>query len=340
MLNVNLRVRCGSEYSESFQTDTGGPQGDSSSANEFTFYLAKALCKYYTERRASYVLTEHNYNINANKLNLPELEDHTYNKKDTENLDIDMQYADDISELNTDTRKIEHLKKNLPNTLKERDLSVNLTKTEEYTFTSKNTKWKACKHLGSFIDTEKDIANRKGKAIESANSVEIFENKKLSVATKMSAFDIYVGYVFLYNSELWTTTESLNKKIDSLHRRLLRKYVLNIKYPKIIKNEEVYRRTKAIPWSVVIGQRRLTWLGHVIRLNEQTPARQALEYAMQSYKKKKGRPKMTWLKLVENQLKDIVTFDQMFLFAQDRSEWNKIVNTWLQDVTLVTNTVL
>ena len=156
----------------------------------------------------------------------------------------------------------------------------------------------------------------------------------------MSAFDIYVGYVFLYNSELWTTTESLNKKIDSLHRRLLRKYVLNIKYPKIIKNEEVYRRTKAIPWSVVIGQRRLTWLGHVIRLNEQTPARQALEYAMQSYKKKKGRPKMTWLKLVENQLKDIVTFDQMFLFAQDRSEWNKIVNTWLQDVTLVTNTVL
>ena len=60
MLNVNLRVRCGSEYSDSFQTDTGGPQGDSSSANEFIFYLAKALSKYYTERRSSYVLTEHN----------------------------------------------------------------------------------------------------------------------------------------------------------------------------------------------------------------------------------------------------------------------------------------
>ena len=39
-------------------------------------------------------------------MNLPELDDHTYNKEASENLDIDMQYADDISELNTDMRKI------------------------------------------------------------------------------------------------------------------------------------------------------------------------------------------------------------------------------------------
>ena len=90
----------------------------------------------------------------------------------------------------------------------------------------------------------------------------------------------------------------------------------------------------------IIGQRRLAWLGHVIRLNEQTPARQALEYAMQKYKKKRGRPKLTWLKLVECQLKDIITFDQIFLLAQDRCEWNRIVNTWLQDVTSVTSTVI
>ena len=90
MLNVNLKVRCGTEYSEAFQTDTGGPQGDSSSANEFTFYLAKALDKYYSERRRSYILTEHNYCENPKKLNLAELMDHTYNKESTQELDIDM----------------------------------------------------------------------------------------------------------------------------------------------------------------------------------------------------------------------------------------------------------
>ena len=50
MLNVNIIVRCGNEYSEPFETDTGGPQGDSSSAKEFTCYLAKAMNKYYSIR--------------------------------------------------------------------------------------------------------------------------------------------------------------------------------------------------------------------------------------------------------------------------------------------------
>ena len=43
MLNVKLAVKCGSFVSEYFDTDTGGPQGDGSSAKQFTFYLAKTL---------------------------------------------------------------------------------------------------------------------------------------------------------------------------------------------------------------------------------------------------------------------------------------------------------
>ena len=43
MLNVELSVRCDNEQSDFFKTDTGAPQGDCLSANEFTFYLAKAL---------------------------------------------------------------------------------------------------------------------------------------------------------------------------------------------------------------------------------------------------------------------------------------------------------
>ena len=33
---------------------------------------------------------------------------------------------------------------------------------------------------------------------------------------------MYVGSVFLYNSEIWGTNKTLNDKIDSYHRRLLR----------------------------------------------------------------------------------------------------------------------
>ena len=47
MINVYISVKCGKYNSDFFQTDTGVPQGDCASANEFTFYLAKALLPYW-----------------------------------------------------------------------------------------------------------------------------------------------------------------------------------------------------------------------------------------------------------------------------------------------------
>ena len=43
LLKVNLEVRCGNNMSQSFDTDTGTPQGDCASANEFTYFLVKSL---------------------------------------------------------------------------------------------------------------------------------------------------------------------------------------------------------------------------------------------------------------------------------------------------------
>ena len=334
---MKLKVKCGKEFSEPFQTDTGGPQGDSSSANEFTFYLAKALVEYYDFVRTSPTQHDHNYTKPSNFTNT----DHNYFKKTQNNFQVDMQYADDISEINTNKLEIDHLKKHLPQVLrKKRDLNLNEKKTEEYVISSKTNKWKECKFLGSFIDTEKDIANRKGKAIEAANSdpEEIFKNKKLPISVKVDALNIYVGSVFLYNSEIWTLTQTLNDKIDSFHRRLLRKYVLNVKYPKLISNAKVYEKTKVTKWSTIVGKRRLTWFGHVNRLHEDAPARKALQFALSEYKQKRGRPKLTWLKQVEKQLReiDVHGIDVIISLAKDKNKWNDIVTSWLQKVARAT----
>ena len=50
--------------------------------------------------------------------------------------------------------------------------------------------------------------------------------------------------MFLYNSELWTLTITKEKLIDSFHRRILRTSCLNIRWPKKVSNDEVYKRTK------------------------------------------------------------------------------------------------
>ena len=43
LLQAKFQVKCGNEVGEVFDTDTGVPQGDCLSANEFTLYLAKTL---------------------------------------------------------------------------------------------------------------------------------------------------------------------------------------------------------------------------------------------------------------------------------------------------------
>ena len=42
------------------------------------------------------------------------------------------------------------------------------------------------------------------------------------------------------------------KRIDSFHRRLLRSYVLNIKWTNVIKNEDVYKKTNTEQWLLAI----------------------------------------------------------------------------------------
>ena len=121
----------------------------------------------------------------------------------------------------------------------------------------KTPDWRNCKLLGSKLDTEKDIARRKCRTIESMKKIEsAYKSKNLSIATKVKTFNAFAASVFLYNSELWTTTSTLAKKIDSFHRRMLRQ-AINIHWPKKISNVNLYNKTKVEPWSKTIRRRRL-----------------------------------------------------------------------------------
>ena len=93
-------------------------------------------------------------------------------------------------------------------------------------------------YLGSMLDTGEDIKRTKILAIKAAKQLKIiFNNKKLTSETKMKAFRAYVEPVFLYNCEIWTITPSQAvKTINKFQRRLLKTYVLNVKWSNIVKN--------------------------------------------------------------------------------------------------------
>lgn len=311
LLETELSARCGKFYSPYFETDTGAPQGDCMSATEFTYYLAKTL----------------EFTLRSDELE--SMEDHTYcvSKKNKDVLEINLQYADDISIITNRHEIIEKGKNELPKILGARDLKMNIAKTEEFVISSKgNDKWKKCKFLGSLLGTEEDIQRRKilaQDAIRNLNSY--FKNKNLTIKTKRKIFNAYITSIFLYNCELWTLSESNEHKIDAFHRRLLRTTILNIKWPKKMSNDKVYEITKETKWSKIIKQRRISWLGHLLRLDNETPAKKALDYTLNTQmKRKRGRPKLDWISMINKQLLNSdMTFENAKIMAHDKLYWRR-----------------
>ena len=113
------------------------------------------------------------------------------------------------------------------------------------------------------LDTGEDIKRRKILAITAARQLKIiFNNKKLTPETKMKAFRAYVEPIFLCNYKIWNISPSQAvKTTNAFQRRLLR----TLKWPDIVKNEDVYRKTAATEWSNIIRKERLKWFGKVIR---------------------------------------------------------------------------
>ena len=322
MLQTKLRIQCDNSLSDIFDTNTGVPQGDGLSANEFTYYLAKTLQPKHDD---------HNY-CKLHPVPTNVLHDHAYSRK-CSNFTINMEYADDLTAVSTNPLLVEQIKRDIPPKLGQRGLTINNTKTEEYTITHNgDSSWKKCKLLGSLLDTESDIDRRKGLAIAAINSMKSIFHGNVSLHVKVKSFDCYAGSIFLYNSELWTLTESLKSSIDSFHRRLLRSACLNVKWPNVVKNENVYALTKARPWSEVIEERQLRWLGHMVRLPDDTPAKLALTYSMIPEPKPRGGQKLTWIKSMQKNLEKYnTTWPQAMELAKNREVWRDLIKRVAHD---------
>ena len=312
--DVKLQVKCEKNIGDTFETNTGVPQGDCLSPILFTLYLSKAL-------KSPEEIQENDA--------LPQfLNEHSYSQIEFNPFTLDQQYADDIGWAAGNENTINQKEKYIPPKLKKRNLMVNGDKTERYSIKRKGSEeWKECKYLGSLLDTEKDIARRKKLANAAFSKLRsIFKSKTVSTEVKCRLFEAYITSIFLYNCEIWTLTKELENEIDVFQRCLLRK-ILNIYYPKTITNNYLYEKTKLKPWSSSVRFKRLKWLGHVFRLPRDSPAPIALKEAIRKVKKPKGGQIATWLSITQKQLKELNIPDLEIaeLIAQDRKNWSSLI---------------
>ena len=202
--------------------------------------------------------------------------------------------------------------------------------------------YKDIKLLGTKLDTRKDIAARKSKVWNPIKKFKpYFKSKRLTTSHKIRIYRTYIEPILLYNSETWTLTTTLEKELNSFHRKLLR-ISLNYRYPKTIKNNKLYKLTQENPISEKIKKRRLNLFGHILRLHPHTPAQRALQIYLTPQKRPVGRPPLTWLTQIIKDLAPTLkvnnikpTLNNAFLvgireLAYDRARWRAEVARSMQ----------
>ena len=204
---------------DAFKTNTGIPQSDCVRSNLFTFCFAKAL--------VSNEHDDHDYCSTVVKPLAHITHDHQYVYINDE-INLNMENADNMSHVLSDIWNIEYAKKTLPSKLSSWDLIMNEEKTEEFTIKRNREEWKTCKLLGTLLDTEEDVKRRKVLAMNVMNSMKEIFFGDISIEVKVPSFNCYVSSVFSYNCKTWTLTKSLKNTADPFQRKLLRIAVLNV----------------------------------------------------------------------------------------------------------------
>ena len=115
---------------------------------------------------------------------------------------------------------------------------------------------------------------------------------KYTTKTKIRLYNSNVKSILLYGSECWRMVKGDMAKIDAFHNRCLRK-ICRIFWPNKISNVDLYKKTGCNSAVLEIKRRRLRWLGHVLRMSQDSIPKVALRWTPPG-KRKRGRPKMTW----------------------------------------------
>jgi hypothetical protein len=184
-------------------------------------------------------------------------------------------------------------------------------------------------YLGSVIardgSCDKDIRTRLGKANSCfGRLLNIWRNKGLSIKIKIRLYEALVMSTLLYGAETWPMTVANMKRLEAAHHRWQRK-ILGIVWRDKITNVEVRRRTCMDKLEDIIRRRRLQWLGHVHRMEQERIPKQALNW-IPAGKRKRGRPRMNWTTTIKKDMECIgMTWEEAETAAGDRAVWRSCV---------------
>ncbi|KAK2154488.1 hypothetical protein NP493_2181g00005 [Ridgeia piscesae] len=244
----------------------------------------------------------------------------------------DLDFADDLAFLSV---KLDHLQEKTDrlerdakqtgltiNTSKTQVMSINTTPTAPVTVNGEPLQFvQDFNYLGSLISKDnggqKDIKARLGKArCAFAKLQNIWKSNQYTTKTKIRLYNSNVKSILLYGSECWRVVKGDMAKVDAFHNRCLRK-ICRIFWPNKISNVDLCKKTGCNSAVLEIKRRRLRWLGHVLRMPQDSIPKVALRWTPPRKRKRQS---------VMAELKEMgLSCGEAQASAKDRTLWRSIV---------------
>ena len=143
--------------------------------------------------------------------------------------------------------------------------------------------------------------------------------------TKIKVYQACVLSTLLYGSESWTTYARHEKRLDVLHMRCLRK-ILGLTWKDKVPNTEVLERANLASMPAILCKRRLRWLGHVRRMNDDRLPKQVMYGELADGKRKRGRPVLRYKDVCKSSLQRCgIAINSWEEKAQKRDGWREAI---------------
>jgi len=191
-------------------------------------------------------------------------------------------------------------------------------------------------YLGSSIADslvlETEINRRIGKAATTMSRLakRVWKNSKLTEQTKITIYKACVISTLLYGSEAWTLRAKLEHKLNIFHLRCLRR-ILGVTWQDKVTNNTILQRAGIPSMYCLLKQRRMRWLGHLVRMEDGRIPKDLLYGELTYGKRPTGRPKLRYKDICKRDLKALnIDINSWEALAHNRQAWRSAVKEGLK----------
>ena len=197
---------------------------------------------------------------------------------------------------------------------------------------------KEFKYVGSVendratMDAEIKTRSQKMQAAFWKLSVNVFDNKNLTLAVKLEAFETFVMPCWSYGCETWNSLESNMRALEGVQFRLLRR-IFGYRWQSFKSFSDLIEESRLVgvvvlPMEAYVRRARLTYFGHICRMNDARLPKMVMFSEMAHGQRRVGGQQQTWKRCLKRDFQLFNIPREWQDLVLDRSKWRGLVKTF------------